>query len=60
MRRKYQIYDAFETKKQAQRNARSLRYHGDTAAVRKIAAQGGDGGRLKWGLFTAGARRRKR
>lgn len=54
--RRYELYDAFETKEQAEKNAKSLRYAGDTATVKKIPAQ--DSGRLKWGLFTAGRRRR--
>ena len=59
MARKYTIYDGFETKKSAQRSANDLRKAGDTASVRKITPQGGRGGRLKWGVFTAGKRKRR-
>jgi hypothetical protein len=58
-RRKYSIYDAFETKGMAKSSAKDLRIAGDTAMIRKISPQGGEGGRLKWGLFTAGRRKRK-
>lgn len=55
-KRKYMLYDAFETKSQAQSSAKDLRNAGDTAQVKKISAQAG--GRLKWGLFSAGARKK--
>lgn len=56
MARKYKLYDAFETKSQAQSSAKDLRSAGDTASVRKIAPQ--DSGRLKYGLYTAGRRKK--
>jgi len=56
-KRRYQIYDAFPTKAVAQSNAKDLRRAGETAQVRKINQ---DGGRLKFGLFTAGKRKNKR
>ena len=55
-KRKYMLEDAFPTKKGANDAAKSLRKAGDTAAVRKIAAQ--DGGRLKYGVFSAGKRKK--
>ena len=57
MVRKYRIYDAFPTKEGAKNAASDLRYAGDTATVRKISPQ--DGGRLKYGVFTAGKRKKK-
>jgi hypothetical protein len=54
-RRSYKLYDAFPKKATAKSSARDLRKSGQTASVRKIKAQGG--GRLKYGLFTAGARK---
>ena len=54
--RKYTIYDAFETKRGAISSANDLRAAGETASVRKITPQ--DSGRLKWGIFSAGRRKR--
>ena len=54
-KRKYAIYDAFPSKGGARSAARDLRSAGDTAMVRKISPQAG--GRLRWGLYTAGRRR---
>ncbi len=56
MKRKYELYDAFETHKQAINAAEDLRSMGDTAMVKSIPPQAN--GRLRWGLFTAGRRRR--
>ncbi len=57
MARRYKIYDAFPTKRMARRAATDLRAAGDTATVKKISPQAG--GRLKWGLYTAGRKRRR-
>ncbi len=53
---KYTLYDAFPTKAGANSAAKGLRDAGDRATVRKIAPQ--DNGRLKWGVFEGGRRRR--
>ena len=55
MVRKYKLEDAFPTKAMAQSSAKDLRKAGDTASVRKISPQ--EGGRLKWGVFSAGRRK---
>ena len=55
-KRRYALEDAFETKGQAQSAAKDLRAAGDTASVRKIAPQAG--GRLKYGLYSAGRRKK--
>lgn len=47
---KLKIYDAFETKDQANRAAADMRKNGFTMIVKKIKPQ--DSGRLKWGIFT--------
>lgn len=47
---KFKMYDAFETKQQAESSAKDLKAQGSNAVVRKIKPQ--DNGRLKWGLFT--------
>ena len=58
IKRKYKIYDAFEDKGSAQSAARDLRAVGETATVKKISPQAG--GRLKYGLYTAGAKKKKK
>ncbi len=56
--RTYRIYDAFPKKSTAKKAASDLRAAGDTASVRKISPQ--DSGRLRYGVFTAGRRRKKK
>jgi len=45
------LYDAFPRKKEASALVQDLRAEGHAAWVKKIAPQGGDGGRLKFGVF---------
>ena len=55
---KYKLYDAFPKKKTAQSSAKGLRKAGDRVTVKKLKpAQ--DSGRLKWGVYTGGRRKRK-
>jgi|LSQX01.3.fsa_nt_gb hypothetical protein len=55
MAAKLKLYDAFETKKQAQGFAKDLRcYEVQYVRVKPITPQGGSGGRLKWGVFIGG------
>ena len=56
-KRQYSIYDAFETEKDAREASDVLNLYAETRMVKRITPQGGDGGRLKWGLFTAGKRK---
>ena len=51
------VYDAFPTKGGAKSAASDLRSAGDRARVRKITPQAG--GRLKWGVFVCGKRKRR-
>ena len=45
---KLKLYDAFETKAQAEKEARQLRKEVQFVRVKKLT------GRLKWGVFLAG------
>jgi hypothetical protein len=52
---KLKIYDAFEVKDQADNLAKDLRDQGvQYVEVKRIAGQGGDSGRLKYGVFLGG------
>ena len=54
---KCELYDAFPRKPTAKSAAEDLRAAGDRARVRKIAPQAG--GRLKWGVYVCGRRKRR-
>jgi len=56
---KYSLYDAFERKKTAQSAASDLRAAGDRVTVRKLSSPQA-GGRLKWGVYQGGSRKKKR
>lgn len=56
-KRKYTIYDAFPIKKTAVSSAKDLRKGGFTAMVKKLKTPQ-DAGRLKWGLYSAGKRKK--
>ena len=58
VKRRYKIYDAFEDKATATLAAKDLRAVGETAMVKKISPQAG--GRLKYGLYTAGRKKKKK
>lgn len=57
VKRSYKLYDAFPSKSVAISSAKDLRAMGDTATVKK--GNFGDSGRLKYGLYTAGKRKKR-
>ena len=57
IKNKCELYDAFPKKRTAKHSADDLRKAGDLVRVKKLKPPQ-DSGRLKWGVYVCGRRRR--